>query len=50
LELANSLISGTSTKEKVTAWKNKYFAAFQANGKKKLRKGYWQEIYKAKSQ
>jgi hypothetical protein len=42
LELANSLIAGSSTEEKVLAWKKKNCAAFRQNGAKKLGKGYWQ--------
>jgi hypothetical protein len=46
LELANSLIAGSSTEEKVLAWKKKNCAAFQQNGAKKLGKGYWQAFLK----
>jgi hypothetical protein len=42
LELANSLIAGTSTERKVVEWKKKNCAAFRVNGTNKLGKGYWQ--------
>jgi hypothetical protein len=41
LELANSLISGTSIIDKVVAWKRDNCAAFQKNGTIKLGKSYW---------
>jgi hypothetical protein len=40
LELANSLISGTSTIDKLVAWRDNC-AAFCKNGMMKLGKSYW---------
>jgi hypothetical protein len=42
LELANSLIAGTSNEDKVITWKKNNCAAFRVKGTKKLGKGYWQ--------
>jgi hypothetical protein len=41
LELANSLISGTSIIDEVVAWKRDNCAAFQKNGTIKLGKRFW---------
>jgi len=46
LELANSLISGTSTEEQLITWKKKNCAAFRVNGNVRLGKGYWQAFMK----
>jgi len=41
LELANSLINGTSTQEDVLRWKQKNCDSFRQNGKIELGKNYW---------
>jgi hypothetical protein len=42
LELANSLIAGTSNADKVIAGKKKIVLLFTSKEMKKLGKGYWQ--------
>ena len=47
LQLANSLIKGTSVEEKVIEWKKKYCKSFQLGaGKPELGREYWQQFMK----
>jgi len=47
LQLANSLIKGTSVEEKVNEWKKKYCKSFQLGaGKPELDREYWQQFMK----